>query len=77
MVTCPVCGESLWGTEGNEGAGNSSVQEEPEDGLMYFDEIVEYEDAPEYSHVSVYCGECKEFNSLELDKFDKFTGFLP
>ena len=73
MVTCPVCGESLWGTEGNEGAGNSSVQEEPEDGLMYFDEIVEYEDAPEYSHVSVYCGECKEFNSLELDKFDKLV----
>lgn len=73
MVTCPVCGEKLWDNEETDDPENSDVQEESDDGLMYFDEIVEYKDEPEYSHVSIYCGECKEFNSLELDKFDKLV----
>lgn len=73
MELCPVCGKPLWSQE-NE-SSNDAIEEigESEDGLMYFDEIVEYEDAPEYSHVSVYCGECKEFNDLEPDKFDKLV----
>ncbi len=64
---CPVCGASF----DDEDNGDSLDAVEAEAGLMYFDEIVEYKDDPEYSHVSIYCGECKEFNSLELDKFDK------
>lgn len=71
MELCPVCGKPLWSQDDEE---NDAVMEETgesEEGLMYFDEIVEYKDDPEYSHVSIYCGECKEFNSLELDKFDK------
>ncbi len=35
---------------------------------MYYDEIVEYKDDPEYGYVRVYCGECKQFYDLELDK---------
>ncbi len=62
MQKCPVCGENL-----------IEDTSESEGGLMYFDEIVEYKDEPEYSHVSVYCGKCKEFNDLELDKFDKLV----
>lgn len=73
MVICPVCGENLWDNKETEGTNNSNIQGESEEGLMYFDEIVEYKDEPEYSHVSVYCGACKEFNALELDKFDKLV----
>lgn len=75
MKNCPVCGESLWDDE-IENVDSKAVEsnaDESENGLMYFDEIVEYENDPEYSHVSVYCGECKEFNDLELDKFEKLV----
>lgn len=68
LKNCPVCGETLWDEQtGNDNENNSGI----EGGLMYFDEIVEFNDEPEYSHVSVYCGECKAFNDLALDKFDK------
>ena len=74
LKVCPVCGENLWDEDESIGGGDvESKADESEDGLMYFDEIVVYEDDPEYSHVSIYCGECKEFNSLELDKFDKLV----
>lgn len=65
---CPVCGASF-SDDGDSDLDNGITIQD--DGLMYFDEIVEYKDAPEYSHVSVYCGECEEFNDLEPDKFDK------
>lgn len=72
MELCPVCGKPLWNLDDEEGA-EIIENSESEEGLMYFDEIVEYKDAPEYSHVCVYCGECKEFNDLEPDKFDKLV----
>lgn len=65
---CPVCGASFSDKTDSDLDNGITVQD---GGLMYFDEIVEYKDDPEYSHVSIYCGECKEFNSLELNKFDK------
>lgn len=65
---CPVCG-AFFSDDGDSDIDKENAVQD--DGLMYFDEIVEYKDAPEYSHVSVYCGECKEFNDLEPDKFDK------
>lgn len=70
MKCCPVCGEPF-DMDGLENTDNGNDLQE--NSLMYFDEIVEYKDNPEYSHVSIYCGECKEFNSLELDKFDKLV----
>lgn len=71
MKNCPVCGESLWD---NEGAGNNNVQEESEDGLMYFDEIAtSYKERPEYNGVYAYCGKCGKSNFVELDKFDKLV----
>lgn len=74
MEICPVCGENLWDNEENDDAGNSSIQEEPEDGLMYFDEIAtSYKERPEYNGVRAYCRECGKSNSLELDKFDKLV----
>ena len=73
MVTCPICGKNLWSDEENEGADNSNIQEESEEGLMYFDEIMIFKDEPEYNNVCVYCGECENDNSLEIDKFDKIV----
>lgn len=73
MEICPVCGENLWNCEENEGTSNSNAQEESEDGLMYFDEIMIFENEPEYNHVCVYCGECGKDNSLETNKFDKLV----
>ncbi len=75
LKNCPVCGENLWEeqTENVDSEDAESKADEAENGLMYFDGIVEYKEEPEYSHVSVYCGECKEFNDLELDKFDKLV----
>lgn len=73
MVTCPVCGKNLWNCEENEGAGNSDAQEESENGLMYFDEIMIFKDEPEYNNVRVYCGECGESNIQETNQFDKLV----
>ena len=80
MKNCPVCGELLCGELlcGEEGE-NTDIEngdlkaDESENGLMYFSEIVEYQDAPEYSYVTIYCGECQEFNSMEPDKFDQLV----
>ena len=70
---CPVCNALFDEEDSGDSVEAVETDGEVEDGLMYFDEIVEYKDEPEYSHVSIYCGECKEFNSLELDKFDKLV----
>lgn len=78
MKVCPVCGKSLW-EDSAEDTGNvenvDAVTDEgkAEDGLMYFDDIMTFEDEPEYNHVCVYCGECGKDNSLEIDKFDKLV----
>ena len=76
MKNCPVCGELLWDEEG-ESEGNTSVRadiQESDEGLMYFDGIeTTYKECPEYNCVCVYCGECKEFNDLELDNFEKLV----
>lgn len=73
MATCPVCGENLWEDEETEGMEDSNIQEEAEEGLMYFSEIMIFEKEPEYNHVCVYCGGCGKDNSLELDNFDKLV----
>lgn len=73
MEICPVCGENLWDTEETDNSENNSVQKESDDGLMYFDEIMIFKDEPEYNNVCVYCGECGNDNSLEVDKFDKLV----
>ena len=74
MQNCPVCGESLWDEE-IESIGSGDVEskaDESEESLMYFDEIAtSYKEHPEYNGVCAYCGECGEFNTLSLDKFDK------
>ena len=69
--SCPVCGASFDDEEGNVGDKSDSKENNAGEAVMYFDEIVIFENEPEYNHVSVYCGECKEFNDLELDQFDK------
>lgn len=73
MASCPVCGKSLWENEETECTDNSNIQEETEEGLMYFDEVMIFEDEPEYNHVRVYCGECGESNIQETNKFDKLV----
>ncbi len=74
MKNCPVCGELLWDEEG-ESEGNTSVRadiQESDEGLMYFNGIVVYDNDSEYN-VCAYCGECQAFNTLELDKFDELV----
>lgn len=73
MELCPVCGKPLWSQE--DESSNDAIEEtgEFEDGLMYFDEIMIFKDEPEYNNVCVYCGECGNDNSLEIDKFDKLV----
>ncbi len=72
---CPVCGEALW----DEGETADSGEEEPEaeeteGGLLYFDEIeTSYKERPDFNGVNAYCGECKEFNHLSFDMFDKLV----
>lgn len=69
--SCPVCG-ALFDDEDTD--NEDGLQEDDSgDAVMYFDEIVIFENDPEYNHVSVYCGECKEFNDLELDKFNEIV----
>ena len=63
MQNCPVCGEALW----EEEIENVDYGDE----VMYFDEIVIFDNEPEYSHVSAYCKYCSKSNSLDIDKFDE------
>ena len=75
MLACPVC-NALFDDEGDSvdnGGVAQDVVEEPDEGLMYFNEIVIYEKASDLSHVNVYCNECGKNNPLELDKFDKLV----
>lgn len=72
MKDCPVCGENLWG-ENVDGEDLEPETDEFEKGLMYFDEIMFFDDESEYNNVCAYCGECGKSNSLELDKFDKLV----
>lgn len=72
MKVCPVCGESLWDEE--ENGGNVDVEsnaDEPENGLMYFDQIMIFEKRP--SGILTYCNECKQMDFLYLDLFEKLV----
>ncbi len=40
-----------------------------DDGLMYFDRIVLYDEESEYNNVHAYCSECEEGNPLSLMQF--------
>lgn len=70
---CPVCGADLWGDNDEKVDNIDAVadEDEAEDGLMYFDEIMIFKDEPEYNNVRVYCSECGESNIQETNKFDK------
>lgn len=74
---CPVCGKPLWADKEDHAADGVVVIEENdelENGLMYFDEIeTSYKERPEYNGVEVYCKECKQMDSLDLDLFDKLV----
>lgn len=68
---CPVCHASF---DGGETEGDvADTQTEADEGLMYFDEIVIFDDAPRHNHVFIYCKECKETDCLELDLFDELV----
>ncbi len=76
MSCCPVCGAAFDEEVDDIGNGDATQVEmdESEEGLMYFDEIAtSYKERPEFNGVYAYCGECKKFNHLELDKFDKLV----
>lgn len=66
---CPVCGASF-SDDGDSADKEDAVQD---DGLMYFDEIMIFERKPENSGVLIYCSECKQMDSLDLDLFEKLV----
>lgn len=71
---CPVCGASFdFGeTEGNE-VDTQVKSGKLDEGLMYFDEIMIFNDKPKLSGVEAYCSSCGAGNSLELDLFDELV----
>lgn len=69
---CPVCGASF----DEEDSGESldvAVDDEAEDGLMYFDQIMILKDRPENNNVNAYCKECGYNNSPGLELFEKLV----
>lgn len=77
MKCCPVCGEPFESVSSNDERTeniNASIQvqdDETEEGLMYFDEIVIFDDAPKHNHVFAYCRKCKEIDALKLNLFNE------
>lgn len=70
---CPVCGASF-DEDNGDNVDVIEAGDEAEDGLMYFDEIAtSYKENPEYNGVEVYCSECKQMDSLDLDLFEKLA----
>lgn len=63
-ISCPVCGQN-WEDE----TTSDIIDENMDEDVMYFDEIVIFKDEPKYNHVSIFCNECKKDNSLDLDMF--------
>lgn len=41
--------------------------------MMYFDQIMIFDDEPEYNGVSAYCADCGKSNSLDLELFDELV----
>lgn len=70
---CPVCGASFDDEDSDDSVDAVETDGEAEDGLMYFDQIMIFEKEPEYNGVEVYCSECKQMDSLDLDLFDKLV----
>lgn len=67
--SCPVCGASFDDEEGSVGDRADSKEDNSGDAVMYFDEIMIFENEPEYNNVRVYCGECGEGNAQEIKIF--------
>lgn len=66
---CPVCGASFEEEEENM----ELEEEESEDAVMYFDQIMIFKEDPEYNSVRVYCGECGTGNAKEIIFFDELV----
>ena len=45
--------------------------DESEEELMYFDQIMIFQEDPEHNNVRVYCGKCGESNMQDINMFDK------
>lgn len=69
--SCPVCGASF---DKEDIDNEDSLQEDDSgDAVMYFDEIMIFENEPEYNNVRVYCGECGEGNAQEVKIFEELV----
>lgn len=65
---CPACG-AYFRNDTNKAQLKDTIYS-----LMYFDKIVtSFTEHPEYNGVRIYCSECGEMDSLDLDLFDKFV----
>ncbi len=65
---CPVC-DALFDDEDSGESLDAAVDDETEDGLMYFDQIMISQEHK--GGVITYCKECKKKDFLDLDLFDK------
>ena len=69
--SCPVCGVSF--DDKDTDNGDSLQEDDSDDAVMYFDEIVIFKNAPKHNHVFVYCEKCKETDALGLDLFEELV----
>ncbi len=69
--SCPVCGSSF--DDKDTDNGDSLQEDDSGDAVMYFDEIMIFENEPEYNSVRVYCGECGEGNAQEIKVFEELV----
>ena len=76
MDRCPVC-DASFDEEDTDSMDNEDPEledmDESEEELMYFDEIMIFENEPKRNNVRVYCGECGRRNMQYFDKFDKLV----
>lgn len=71
MSCCPVCGASFDDSE--EEIDLEVNVSEDEEGLMYFDQIMIFEERPDLNNVNAYCKECGTNNSPSPELFDKLV----
>ena len=69
---CPVC-KASFDDDTEESIELDEDADELKNAVMYFDQIMIFENEPEYSNVNAYCKECGYNNSLDLNKFDELV----
>ena len=74
MSVCPVCNASFDDEADTEYVDNEDVvQDETDEGSLYFENIVYNKTNPEWSKIRLYCGECGDDIIEDLNIFDEIV----